>query len=86
MSTHLFPTTQEEARTWRPHVVWCPLAMKVLVVAQTRVEGTWSAYCDAVPGVNHSQEYQEVLRHGDKLLEEHARMLFPQLDDIPYAN
>lgn len=61
------------------------LSMNVLTVAKTRVEGTWSAYCDAVPGWDHDFEWPAVLSNGDKLTEEVARALFPQFKDIPYS-
>lgn len=61
------------------------LAMRVLAVATTRVEGTWCAYCDAVPGNHHDYEMSEVLDHGDKLGEEVARVLFPEMEGVPYA-
>ena len=53
------------------------LASRVLVVATTRIEGTWSAYIDAVPGMRHDAEYDEVLRHGCKLQADEARVFFP---------
>jgi len=75
-----------EAKDWTPTIRMHALAMKVLVVAKTRVEGTWAAYCDAVPGYDHNAEYDAVLANGDKLMEEIARVLFPMFDDIPYAH
>jgi hypothetical protein len=60
------------------------LAQHVLAVATTRVDG-WCAYIDAVPGHRHSEEYGEVLKHGDKLPEKVARALFPAYEEIPYA-
>ncbi len=80
-----FPKNQEEAREFVPQIAVRALASKVLVVANTRVECAWSAYCDAVPGMNHDHEVQPVLEHGSKLLEEVARALFPRFDDVPYA-
>ena len=74
------------AQDWKPTVCLHALASKVLVVAKTRVEGTWAAYCDAVPGDNHEAESISVLENGDKLMEEVARVLFPEFKDIPYAD
>ena len=74
------------AQDWKPTVRLHALASKVLVVAKTRVEGTWSAYCDAVPGDNHELEVDEVLKRGDKMPEYIARVLFPEFKDIPYAS
>lgn len=63
----------------------CALARRVLVVAHGRVEGTWCAYIDAVPGQNHEREAGAVLEQGVKVPEGLARMLFPRYADIPYA-
>ena len=62
------------------------LATKVLAAANTRVEGTWSAYIAAVPGEDHNREEPYVLAHGVKLLEPIARILFPEFDDLPYSD
>lgn len=59
---------------------------KVLAVARTRVEGKWAAYVGAVCGVNHDDEYEEVLKHGSKLPEHFARVLFTEFEELPYAN
>ncbi len=80
-----FPKSAEEERAFEPRVIRYALAGRVLVVANTRVECVWCAYCDAVPGINHDYEEQAVLRHGDKLGEKIARVLFPQFKDVPYA-
>ena len=80
-----FPESVEEAAKWEPTCDYCALARMVLVVAKTRVEGVWSAYCDTVPGQNHDNEYIEVLRTGDKIPEQIARVIFPRFDGIPYA-
>lgn len=61
------------------------LASRVLVVARTRIEGTWAAYCDAVPGYDHDNEERAVLLRGDKLPERVAAALFPEFDGVPYA-
>ena len=85
MRSH-FPKNQEEAREFKAHNQVRALSSRVLVVARTRVECAWAAYCDAVPGMNHDEEYQRVIEHGTKLREGVARTLFPQFDDIPYAH
>lgn len=69
-----------------PTVARRALSMRVLVVARTRVEGTWRAYCDSVPGFRHSDEMEAVLDHGDDIGEKFARVLFPEFDDLPYAD
>ena len=83
---YVFPETPEEAKTWTPDIEYKALASKVLVAAKTRVEGTWKAYCDAIPGKKHSEEWQEVLKHGDQLSEKVARAIFPRFEGIPYAD
>ena len=62
------------------------LARRVLVVVETRVDGTWVAFIDAVPGENHDNEEAEVLRSGTKLQENIARLLFGYFENMPYAN
>lgn len=74
------PAFPNEEQTYRA------LAMRVLAVAHTRVEGTWAAYCDAVPGMNHDREQDAVLKTGDKLSETVARALFPRFEKLPYAH
>jgi len=61
------------------------MSMKVLAVANTRIEGAWCAYVDAVPGMSHEDEAAEVLAHGSKLDEDVARALFPGFRDLYYA-
>ena len=75
---------ENKIEDWTPTIHLHALSMRVLVVAQTRIEGTWSAYCDAVPGYNHREEYDAVLRNGDKLMEKVARAMFPEFDEVPY--
>jgi len=77
---------QGDSKAWKPLIVRHALAMRVLCVATTRIEGTWIAYCDAVPSLNHKHEEQEVLDHGDMLREDVALKLFPGFAGIPYAN
>ena len=80
-----FPKSHEEACSFEPYVIHYALTHRVLVVARTRVECAWCAYCGAVPGENHDDEKKEVLRHGTKLHEDIARVLFPRFKDVPYA-
>ena len=62
-----------------------PLATRVLVIAVNRIEGSWCAYLDAVPGINHDTEWDQVFRTGVKVEERIARVIFPQFEDTPYA-
>ncbi len=80
-----FPKSVEEAKEFQPRIRRRALASTVLVVAKTRVECAWACYCDSVPGQNHDNEEAEVLRHGDKLDEGLARVLFPEFEKVPYA-
>jgi hypothetical protein len=75
----------EQSQDWKPTVRRRVLVTHVLAVAQTRIEGTWAAYCDAVPGYDHDNEQAAVLLHGGKLSERVARILFPEFADLPYA-
>ena len=81
-----FPKSREECDAWTHRVLRTALAKRVLAVAHTRIEGAWCAYCDAVMGLNHDNEEQPVLRHGSKLGETLARVLFPQFEGVPYAD
>jgi len=85
MTEITFPTTPEERRTWLPYVHTRALGSQVLAVAQTRIEGAWAAYVDAVPGERHREEWEDVLKDGDKLPENVARAVFGEFEDIPYA-
>lgn len=69
---------------WAPVIRRSALASRVLAVAQTRIEGTWKAYIDAVAGMDHDFEYERVLSHGTELTEQIARAIFPQFSEIPY--
>jgi len=82
----MFPGTRAEIETWKPTRRHRALARCVLAAAQTRIEFAWGAYIDAVPGISHRDEFEEVLRHRDKLPEAVARILFPQFRDVPYAH
>lgn len=72
--------------TFKPTVRRRALASRVLVVAHTRVEGSWRAYCDAVNGIDHDMEMEGVLRFGDDIGEDLARFMFPEFADLPYAS
>jgi len=75
-----------ECRAWTPYRRTRALARRVLVVAKTRIEGKWNAYCDAVPGENHDGEKDAVYQHGCKLEEDIALAIFPEYAGIPYAH
>jgi hypothetical protein len=75
----IFPTNTKESLQWKSITAQHALASRVLAVAHTRVEGAWCAYIGAVPGTNHDEEKAIVLRFEDKLREDIALVLFPQL-------
>jgi hypothetical protein len=80
-----FPKSVDEAQRFKAETRWLALSSHVLVAMRTRIEFAWAAYIDAVPGMDHRYEFQEVLRVGTKLREDVARALFPEMDSIPYA-
>jgi hypothetical protein len=54
------------------------LAKRVLVVAIVNDEiKDWAAYIDAVPGVSHDKEKDEVGRTGTKISFQLAKVIFP---------
>ena len=74
-----------ECREWKPIVRMRALHTQVLVVARTRIEGTWKAYIAPVPGYDHLKERDAVLRNGSPVDKELACYLFPEFKGIPYA-
>lgn len=80
-----FPASPADTEKWKPTVVRIALHRNVLVVAHTRIEGAWAAYCGPVLGNNHEEEYHNVLREGDKISENLARVMFPIFEGLPYA-
>ena len=78
-----FPETNDE--TWEPTFRRHPLHRQVLVVAKTRAEGTWKAYCFPVPGINHNDEMYLWEKEGSQLPEAIARSLFSEFEGLPYA-
>jgi hypothetical protein len=80
-----FPESDEEVRAWNPYIRIKALHCGVLCVATLRIEGTWKAYCASVPGMNHNEEWRDVLNNGDEIEEGIARAVFPIFEGIPYA-
>jgi hypothetical protein len=72
--------------TFEPTIIYRALHSTVLVVAVTRIEGSWSAYCTPVPGERHLDEWHLWRRDGAKMHEEWARPMFPEFEDLPYAH
>ena len=84
--TH-FPARGDTAaiEAWTPHTQYRALSSTVIAMATTRIEGTWRAYIDGVPGHDHGDEWQAVLAHGAALDEHIAAVVFPEFAGIPYA-
>ena len=58
------------------------LARRVIAVAVVNEEiGDWTAYIDAVPGMNHTDEFADVARTGSKLDQKVAEYYFGHLAD-----
>jgi hypothetical protein len=83
--TFLFPKTVEELNDWIPATRYVALNRDVLCVATTRAEGTWKAYCAAVPGQNHDEEWQAVLAQGCPMMADIAKIVFPDFAILSYA-
>jgi hypothetical protein len=71
---------------FKPKIRRVVLCRDVIVVAKTRIEGTWAAYIGSVAGQNHDIEWREVLKEGCKLPEDLARTIFPSFKELPYAH
>ena len=61
------------------------LAQKVLAVAVKNIDDDgkmfdWAVYIDAVPGINHQDEFMQVARLGCKQHKRIAALLFPNID------
>ncbi len=80
-----FPDNPIDRDAWKPIVHRRALHHDVIAVACTRAEGAWAAYIGAVPGQNHDDEQDAVLREGGKLPADVAKVLFPRFALIPYA-
>ena len=81
-----FPTTHHQAVGWHPCIAHVALHPRVLCVAITRMEGTWTAYVRDVPGRDHSREANDVLAHGNTLSLAVAEAVFPDWKGIPYGS
>jgi hypothetical protein len=77
-----YPTTEvvcpraEFQLTWTHHA----LDPRVLCVAVSD-HGEWAAYVASVPGQRHTEEAEEVARHGSKLPHDIAKLLFPSMEE-----
>jgi len=60
------------------------LHSRILIVACEPHDGAWCAYANVVPGKNHDLEQEDVVKFGSKLIEDYARVMFPQFADVKY--
>lgn len=78
----MFPITSKILRwtsAWRNGVaIWKSYGSRVVLVASVN-RHDWRVYIDATSEKSHEKAVQAVLETGTKLLEEHARCLFPGL-------
>jgi hypothetical protein len=76
---------QTEEQKWSPTIARYSLSPNVMVVARTRIEGTWAAYCAAVQGQSLSHDEKFTLDNGSKLPEKIARAIFEQFEELKYV-
>jgi len=76
---------QTEEQKWSPTIARYSLSPNVMVVARTRIEGTWGAYVAAVPGQSISHDEKLTLDNGTKLPEKIARVIFEQFEEMKYV-
>ena len=81
-----FPENEAEADNWKPFQSRAMLHRQVMVIARTRIEGSWKAYCFPVAGEKHDDEEALWKTEGVAVYEPLARVMFPQFKDIPYDN
>ena len=62
----------------------CAVSRKVLAAAVSRVDG-WGAYIDAAKGESHAEEYDAIMRRGQKLTKGIAAAIFPQFNPDEYC-
>ena len=75
----------EQEQQWRPRIARYSLGPNVMVVARTRIEGAWGAYCAPVQGLSISHDEKFTLDNGTKLPEKIARAIFDQFEELKYV-
>ena len=70
---------------FEPQIICHTLARDIVVVARSRIEGTWKAYIASTEERSHKDAIPEVLAHGTAVREPIARYLFPHFKDLPYS-
>lgn len=80
----IYTEPNEDGRSATIYITYS-LAMRVMAVAILNFKvGDWSAYVNAVPGMNHRNEWREVAKHGDRLPRKAAEALFG--DDLAWLS
>ena len=77
---------QTEGQEWSAKIARYSLSPNVMVVARTRIEGTWAAYVAAVPGQSLSEDEKLTLDNGTKLSEKIARAIFSTFEEMKYIS
>ena len=77
---------QTEGQKWSPTIARYSLSPNVMVVARTRIEGTWAAYVAAVPGQSLEEDESLTLDNGSKLPEKIARAIFEHFEEMKYVS
>lgn len=70
----------------KKRTAWKRLGKHVIAAAKEGGVNDWTAYIDAVPGINHAVEFKHVMAHGDKLDERVARVIFPKFRDLKWRS
>lgn len=75
----------ESHKTWKKEFRREMLHNSVMVLAVTRIEGAWKAYCFPVEGRDHDLEMGFWKYSGQQISENVARAIFPYFEGVPYA-
>ena len=79
-------TSEVTGSEFKPVRARYSLGPNVMVVARTRIEGAWSAYCAAVQGQSISHDEKFTLDNGSKLPEKIARAIFEPFEELKYVS
>ena len=72
-------------KQFEPQIFRQTLAHDIVVVAKTRIEGTWKAYIGSTKERRHEDAVPVILMRGAPVHEAMARALFPHFKDLPCA-
>ena len=70
---------------FEPQIFSRSLARNIVVVARTRIEGSWKAYIGSTDEGSHKDAIPDILAYGTAVTESLARTIFPLFKDVPYA-